>query len=47
MTFDTMLVTAAVLSVFVTFAAVLVWGDFQTRPARQKSHAISRRRRSS
>ncbi len=46
MSFDTMLVTAAVLSVFVAFAAVLIWGDFQTRPARQKSHVIPQRRRS-
>jgi len=45
MSFDTMLVTAAVLSVFVAFAAVLIWGDFQTRPARQKHHVIPQRRR--
>jgi hypothetical protein len=47
MSFDTMLVTAAVLSVFVAFAAVLFWGDFQTIPARQKTCAIPQRRRSS
>lgn len=46
MSFDTMLVTAAVLSVFVAFAAVLFWGDFQTSPARQKTCAIPQRRRS-
>jgi hypothetical protein len=46
MSFDTMLVTATVLSVFVAFATVLIWGDFQTRPARQKSHPIPQRRRS-
>jgi hypothetical protein len=46
MSFDTMLVTAAILSVFAVFAAVLIWGDFQTRPARQKIHQISQRRRS-
>jgi hypothetical protein len=32
MPLDTMLLTAAVVSVFVIFAAVLLWGDFQTRP---------------
>jgi hypothetical protein len=46
MSFDTMLVTAAVLSVFVAFAAVLISGDFQTRPVRQKAGAIPQRRRS-
>ena len=46
MSFDTMLVIAAVLSVFAAFAAVLIWGDFQTRPARRKTYTISQRRRS-
>jgi hypothetical protein len=46
MSFDTILVTAAVLSVFVAFAAVLISGDFQTRPVRQKARAIPQRRRS-
>ena len=46
MSFDTMLVIAVVLSVFAAFAAVLIWGDFQTRPARRKTHTISQRRRS-
>jgi hypothetical protein len=32
MPLDAMLLTAAVVSVFVIFAAVLLWGDFQTRP---------------
>ena len=31
-----MLVVAAVLSVFAVFAIVLIWGDFQTRPAQRK-----------
>ena len=31
MPFDTMLVSAAVISMFVVFAGVLMWGDFQTR----------------
>ncbi|QWG25002.1 hypothetical protein KMZ93_09050 [Bradyrhizobium sediminis] len=46
MSFDTMLVTAAVLSVFVAFAVVLISGDFQRRPVRQKAGAIPQRRRS-
>jgi hypothetical protein len=33
MTYDTMLVSVAVVSVFIAFAGVLLWGDFQTRPA--------------
>ena len=45
MSFDTMLVIAAVLSVFAVFAAVLILGDFQTRPAQRKGHTISHRRR--
>jgi hypothetical protein len=35
MPLDAMLLTAAVVSVFVIFAAVLAWGDFQTRPKQQ------------
>jgi hypothetical protein len=35
MPFDSMLVSAAVIAVFVVFAAVLIWVDFQTRPPRQ------------
>ena len=46
MSFDTMLVTATVLSVFVAFAAVLISGEFQTRLVRQKASAIPQRRRS-
>ena len=45
MSFDSMLVSAAVISVFVGFAAVLIWGDFQTRPARLK-HTNPQKRRS-
>jgi hypothetical protein len=32
MPFDSMLVSAAVIAVFVVFAAGLIWADFQTRP---------------
>jgi len=46
MSFDAMLVSAAVVSVFVAFAGVLIWGDFQTRPARLKTQAHSPKRRS-
>jgi len=46
MSFDTMLLIAAVLSVFAAFAAVLILGDFQTRPAQRRDHSISQRRRS-
>jgi hypothetical protein len=47
MSFDTMLVSAAVISVFVAFAAVLLWGDFQTRPSRLRADAQSQKRGSS
>lgn len=42
-----MLVVAAVLSVFAVFAIVLIWGDFQTRPAQRKPQWIPQRPRSS
>jgi hypothetical protein len=42
-----MLVVAAVLSVFAVFAIVLIWGDFQTRPAQRKPQWIPQGRRSS
>jgi hypothetical protein len=41
-----MLVIAAVLSVFVAFAAVLIWADFRTRPARSRQQATPHKRRS-
>jgi hypothetical protein len=34
MPFDAMLLSAAVISMFVVFAGVLMWGDIQTRPER-------------
>lgn len=46
MSFDAMLVAAAVVSVLAVFAVVLIWGDFQTRPAQRKFHGIPQRRRS-
>jgi hypothetical protein len=36
MPFASILVRAAVIAVFVVFAAVLIWADFQTRPPRQR-----------
>ena len=41
MPFDAMLVSAAVISMFVVFAGVLMWGDIQTRPERLKAVAPS------
>jgi hypothetical protein len=40
-------VIAVVMSVFVAFAGVLIWGDVQTRPERLKSVGPSQQRRSS
>ena len=42
-----MLVVAGVLSVFAVFAVVLIWGDFQTRPARRETYGIPQWRRNS
>ena len=47
MPFDAMLVSAAVISMFVAFAGVLMWGDVQTRPKRLKAIVRSQQRRSS
>ena len=46
MSYDTMLVSVAVIPVFLAFAGVLVWGGFQTRPPRQEARAYSQKRRS-
>jgi hypothetical protein len=46
MPIDSILVSAAVLSVFVVFAGVLVWGNVQTDPARQGPVERSSKRRS-
>ncbi len=34
MPFDAMVLSAAVMAVFVVFAGVVAWGDYQTRPDR-------------
>jgi K+-transporting ATPase A subunit len=39
MPFDAMLVSAAVVAMFVAFAVVLLWGDYQTRPDRLRATA--------
>jgi hypothetical protein len=45
MPFDAMVVSVAVAVMFLAFAGVLLWGDFQTRPDR-KADAQSQKRRS-
>jgi hypothetical protein len=46
MPIDSILVSAAVVSVFVVFAGVLIWGNFQTEPAWQGPAKRNRKRRS-
>ena len=46
MPIDSILVSAALVSVFVVFAGVLIWGNFQTEPTRQGPAKRSRKRRS-
>jgi hypothetical protein len=41
---DAMLVSVAVVAVFLAFAAVLLWGDFQTRQDRLKANTNQKRR---
>lgn len=41
---DSMLVAASVVMMFVVFAAVLAWGDIQTRPDQSDRQSDSRRR---
>ena len=41
---DSMLVAASVVVMFVVFAAVLAWGEFQTRPEHLAQQADARRR---
>jgi hypothetical protein len=45
MSFDAILMIAAVIFMFMVFAGVLVWGDLQTRPARHKAVAYPPKRR--
>ncbi len=46
MPIDSILVSAAVVAVFVVFAGVLIWGDFQTEPARRGLDKRNSKRRS-
>ncbi|MCP3392488.1 hypothetical protein NLM27_27465 [Bradyrhizobium sp. CCGB12] len=41
---DSMLVAASVVTMFVVFAAVLAWGDSQTRPKNVAQQANAKRR---
>jgi hypothetical protein len=43
---DSILVSAAVVSVFLVFAGVLIWGDVQSGPMRQQPVSRNRKRRS-
>jgi hypothetical protein len=43
---DSILVSPAVVSVFVVFAGVLIWGDFHSGPMRQRPVGRNRKRRS-
>jgi hypothetical protein len=45
MPFDAMVVSAAVTIMFLAFAGVLLWADFQTRPERLKAESYSPKRR--
>jgi hypothetical protein len=44
MPLDAMLLTAAVVSMFVIFAVVLLWGDYQTRPKQEAPLSSTKRR---
>ena len=41
---DSMIVSVCVVAMFVVFAAVLVWGDRQTRPERLAQPSSAKRR---
>jgi len=42
---ESILLSAAVVSVFAIFAGVLLWGDLQTRSARQETESSHRKHR--
>jgi hypothetical protein len=44
MPIDSMLLSAAVILMFLVFAGVLAWGEIQTRPGRLTAAAHSRKR---
>ena len=41
---DPILVTICIVAIFVVFAAVLFWGDMQTRPKQLTDSSATRRR---
>ena len=43
MPIDSLIVTVCVVAMFVVFAAVLVWGDLQTRPKHLAKSSSKRR----
>ena len=45
MPFDAMVVSAGVVVMFLAFAGVLLWGDYQTRPDRLKADSNPSKRR--
>jgi hypothetical protein len=46
MPIDSMLVSAAVVTMFTVFAAVLIWGERQSRPFKHERAGSQRKRRS-
>jgi hypothetical protein len=44
MPIDSLLVTICVVAMFVVFAAVLFWGDLQTRPKQLADSSATKRR---
>jgi len=46
MPFDAIVMSAAVVAIFVAFAGALLWADYQTRPDRLKADSNPRKRRS-
>jgi hypothetical protein len=46
MPFDAMVVSVAVVAMFLAFAVVLLWGDLQTRPDRPNADSNRQSRRS-
>ena len=42
MPFDAIVMSAAVVAMFLLFAAVIAWGDYETRPERLKTPSQNR-----
>jgi hypothetical protein len=43
MPIDSLIVSVCVVAMFAVFAAVLAWGDMQTRPKQLADHSAKRR----